>query len=107
MINKNNVILTLLLLFLLIAAIVAAVALATTIILGYTGFQAFNNKSGLINFRGACDHQYFIDKYGDGRNNSLKVGFICAFGAFIASLIALVILISFNCGCSIAESDRH
>lgn len=60
---KNNAILTLLLVFLVVASIIAAVALATSIILGYTGFEALNNKAGQITFRGACNHQYFVDKY--------------------------------------------
>lgn len=104
---KNNAILTLLLVFLVVASIIAAVALATSIILGYTGFEAFNNKAGLITLRGACNHQYFVDKYQEALSSSIKVGLIYACLAFVVSISALVVLITFTCGCAGSASERH
>lgn len=37
----------------------------------------------------------------------MKGGFICACLAFVVSLIALVVLITFTCGCVGSASERH
>jgi uncharacterized membrane protein len=104
---KNNVVLTLLVLFLIIASIIAAVALATSIILGYTAFETFNSKPGLITFRGTCNHQYFLSKYQEALSSSMKIGFIGMCVAFVVSILALLIVITFTCGCTNSGSNRH
>ena len=64
---KNSVSITCLLIFLFLIALLATAAIATQIILGYTGFSFLNNKNNLITLAHGCSHPYFIQKYAQGQ----------------------------------------
>ena len=96
---KNSATLTLLILSLFIIALFSAATLATQLILGYTPFQELGPQNDPIVINSPCTHIYFIEKYSDGKKARIAVSFICVFITLITTILVLLGVIIFICGC--------
>jgi hypothetical protein len=96
---KNSLTLTLLLLSLVLIALFSASTLATQLILGYTPFQQLGPQNDPIAIHNPCSHDYFVQKYSAGKTPRVLVSFVCVFLALITTLVVLLGVIIFICGC--------
>ena len=84
---KNSPSHVLLTVFLFITAIFGAIALILKAVLGYAGFRAFGGSFSAIVLEPGCIDIYFLNKFGDGLVDRLKI----SYSSIIISVFLVVI----------------